>query len=119
MTRPCAQCQKESAVDNGFCSKECRDEYWPPKRKIDFKKGVKLMNFKNGMGRKNLERITLKCGYEVWADWKSKSECECGESIWWATTDKNKRPMPIYKIKKGVFDTHFANCLFAKEKRKK
>ena len=115
----CAQCKKKPAVTHGFCSEECRDEYWPQRKKESLKDRLKALNEIKSRGRKNLVRITLKCGVEVWADWDSKSKCDCGETIWWATTDKNKRQMPIYKVEEGVFDTHFANCLFAEEKRMK
>ncbi len=90
-------------------------------RKANFMAGLRLRNKIRQQGRPYLDLIRLECGIEVWIDRTSKDRCECGEDIWWAITDKNKRPMPINSVGFGLlkFDTHFATCPLADEKRKK
>lgn len=65
-----------------------------------------------------LQKIKLRSGSEVTADWDSKTNCKkCGKEIFWAMT-KNEKPMPIILVGLAEWDSHFADCKFAKEFRK-
>lgn len=100
--------------DSGFCSEECRDIYWPKKK--TFAELIKERNELRSASRPKLNYITLKCNIDVWLDMESKKTCDCGSEIYFATTDKNKRPMPVEKVE-GGWDTHFATCQKIKDKR--
>lgn len=120
----CYQCGKALTKEmlkksKYYCSDECKEKYYPSKKKIDFKAKAKIFNKGKGVGRKKLDLVKLECGIKVWVDWNSEEQCKCGETIWWGTTDKNKKSMPINVVAPGKWDTHFATCKLAKEKRKK
>ncbi len=116
----CAQCKKKpadiSGKTKGYCSPKCQDKYYPIKKTLEEK--LKQRN-KIRKGKSNVELITLECGIKAWVDWDSEEECECGEMIYWATTDKNKKKMPVYTVSPGKMDTHFGSCEMANKFRKK
>jgi hypothetical protein len=123
----CYQC-KTKPVKKGtwFCSKECQNKYYPPKKEDTLMDKIKKRNEAVASWHKKLIETKLKSGITVWVDMESKEKCDCGAEIYWATTDKNKKPMPVEKIKVDLFDTekdiwetHFATCPLAGEKRKK
>lgn len=107
----CSQCSKENKrKDSYFCSEKCRDKYWPNRKKDSFRDKLKRLNEMRGLGRKKLQLHELKCGYKAWIDFDSEEKCnKCGTAIKWATTDKNKKPMPV-ELVDGEWDTHFATC---------
>ena len=48
------------------------------------------------------------------------AKCKCGaDDIVWGTTEKNKRPIPIRWDEIKGWITHFTDCPFANEFRKK
>jgi hypothetical protein len=121
----CYQC-KTKPVKKGtwFCSKECQNKYYPPKKEDTLMDKIKKRNEAVASWHKKLTETKLKSGITVWVDMESKEKCECGAEIYWATTDKNKKPMPVEKIidpilGEEVWETHFASCPLAEEKRKK
>lgn len=67
---------------------------------------------------KKPSKIKLKCGVVVVVDWSSLKKCRCGKEIFMAVT-VNMKIMPIVPIARGVFDTHFADCPFADDYRKR
>ena len=109
--KTCSQCFKENKRENSyFCSEECRNKYWPNRRPETLADKLKKLNEIRGLNRPKLNLTVLKCGYEVWIDFEKEDKCrKCGSAIRWATTDKNKRSMPVELIDKE-WDTHFAYC---------
>uniref|UniRef100_A0A6M3KLC6 Uncharacterized protein n=1 Tax=viral metagenome TaxID=1070528 RepID=A0A6M3KLC6_9ZZZZ len=67
----------------------------------------------------NYQTITLKGNAKVTVDFDDTGKCKkCGMDIIWATTQKAKS-MPICKDKDGFFVSHFANCPYSEDFRKK
>lgn len=65
-----------------------------------------------------VQEVKLKCGIKVLADFRTKKKCKCGQDIWFARTQKGKT-MPIVLVGLAEWDTHFADCPFAKKFRKR
>jgi len=66
-----------------------------------------------------METIKLLGGSEVQVDLSKPSWCgSCANEIYWAKTKSGKNT-PISKTEQGFYESHFANCPFAKKYRKK
>lgn len=67
-----------------------------------------------------IERITLKGGALVDVDFSQRGTCKkCGEPIIWAQTARNQKWIPIKEDDDGQYISHFSDCQFADEFRKK